>query len=125
MINTVDIVWWFVFIVLSLFFSGIDMAFVSSDKLQYAVSKKNKGLNNFMLNSIYSHSREFLATLMIGEVITLVLFVNYTFIIFGNLLENYIHHEWIIALLLRSEERRVGKECRSWWSPCDYKEDIV
>ena len=76
------------------------MAFVSSDKLQYAVSKKNKGLNNFMLNSIYSHSREFLATLMIGEVITLVLFVNYTFIIFGNLLENYIHHEWIIALLL-------------------------
>lgn len=100
MINTVDIVWWFVFIVLSLFFSGIDMAFVSSDKLQYAVSKKNKGLNNFMLNSIYSHSREFLATLMIGEVITLVLFVNYTFIIFGNLLENYIHHEWIIALLL-------------------------
>src|SRR5438034_1032097 len=21
------------------------------------------------------------------------------------------------ALMLRSEERRVGKECRSWWSP--------
>src|SRR5690242_5256047 len=20
---------------------------------------------------------------------------------------------------MRSEERRVGKECRSWWSPCD------
>src|SRR5438445_1411000 len=22
--------------------------------------------------------------------------------------------------ILRSEERRVGKECRSWWSPSDY-----
>src|SRR2546425_8875853 len=25
--------------------------------------------------------------------------------------------EWSFALLLRSEERRVGKECRSRWSP--------
>ena len=25
--------------------------------------------------------------------------------------------EWIFVLILRSEERRVGKECRSRWSP--------
>src|SRR5205823_12403938 len=23
----------------------------------------------------------------------------------------------------RSEERRVGKECRFWWAPCDYKKN--
>src|SRR5207249_6255372 len=28
-------------------------------------------------------------------------------------------------LLLRSEERRVGKECRSRWAPCDQKEERV
>src|SRR5690606_40966170 len=27
----------------------------------------------------------------------------------------------ILALLFRSEERRVGKECRSWWSSCDHQ----
>ena len=26
-------------------------------------------------------------------------------------------YRWIIAINLRSEERRVGKECRSRWSP--------
>src|SRR5262249_62018750 len=25
---------------------------------------------------------------------------------------------------VRSEERRVGKECRCWWSPCHYKNKI-
>ena len=37
---------------------------------------------------------------------------------------NYIPYEWIIidiifiiASITRSEERRVGKECRSRWSP--------
>src|SRR5438270_11923165 len=30
----------------------------------------------------------------------------------------------VIAALLRSEERRVGKECRSWWSPYYSKKRI-
>src|SRR2546430_14530129 len=29
----------------------------------------------------------------------------------------HVHHRWAQALTLRSEERRVGKECRSRWSP--------
>src|SRR5690242_20685359 len=24
----------------------------------------------------------------------------------------------LAAVIVRSEERRVGKECRSWWAPC-------
>src|SRR5436189_5745294 len=30
---------------------------------------------------------------------------------------------WMVAMMvvIRSEERRVGKECRSWWWPSDYK----
>ena len=27
------------------------------------------------------------------------------------------HHDLVITILMRSEERRVGKECRSRWSP--------
>src|SRR5690625_7800227 len=32
--------------------------------------------------------------------------------------------QWVsngYLLALRSEERRVGKECRSWWGPDDWK----
>src|SRR5690554_6491764 len=35
-------------------------------------------------------------------------------------IEKYLgiyHHHQILLLFLRSEERRVGKECRSRWSP--------
>src|SRR5204863_8369061 len=28
---------------------------------------------------------------------------------------------WMVAMMVRSEERRVGKECRSRWSPYHYK----
>src|SRR5256884_9545417 len=34
-----------------------------------------------------------------------------------NELRNYVSIREIISYLLRSEERRVGKECRSRWSP--------
>ena len=34
-----------------------------------------------------------------------------------NTVIDYIAKEWSLSLLLRSEERRVGKECRSRWSP--------
>jgi putative hemolysin len=72
---SLEIVLWITFLILSIFFSGIDMAFVATDKLQFAITRKNKGVYNFMLNSIYGNSREFLATLIIGKVISLVLFV--------------------------------------------------
>ena len=35
--------WWVAFLVMSLFFSGTEMAFVASDKFRYAVTKKRKG----------------------------------------------------------------------------------
>lgn len=91
---------WITFLVLSVFFSGIDMAFVASDKLQFAVSRKSKGVYNLMLNSIYAHPRIFLATLMIGKVITLVLFIYFTILITVNSFGTYFNHEWIGAILI-------------------------
>src|SRR5207249_11096665 len=31
----------------------------------------------------------------------------------------------VLARDLRSEERRVGKECRFWWSPCGCKKKMT
>src|SRR5205085_8832944 len=30
-----------------------------------------------------------------------------------------------VCEMYRSEERRVGKECRSWWSPCRQKKKMT
>ena len=36
----------------------------------------------------------------------------------GHQTESFLRKFWVVlALTIRSEERRVGKECRSRWSP--------
>ncbi len=66
--------WWIAFIILSLFFSGIEEAFTSSDKLRYAVGNQSAGFYNYLLNAVYRHPRKFLTSLMTGKVIALVFF---------------------------------------------------
>ncbi|MCE5204907.1 MAG: hemolysin family protein [Porphyromonadaceae bacterium] len=77
---SVEVGWW-ITLFLSVFFSGMEVAFVSSDKLHYAVQKKSTGPYNYMLNSIYGHPRQFLATLMVGKVIILVLLIYFSSLI--------------------------------------------
>ncbi len=90
MISSTAIVWWIVFLAVSAFFSGMEVAFVSSDKLRYALDKKNKGPFNYLLNTIYGHPSQFLAVLSVGNLIALILFVFSTLLIFQPLLDRYI-----------------------------------
>ncbi|MDR1516808.1 MAG: hemolysin family protein [Dysgonamonadaceae bacterium] len=73
---TTPIIWLAVFLFLSAFVSGIEVAFVYSDKLRYALDKKSKGACNFMLDTIYGHSRQFMATLTVGNLLVLALFIR-------------------------------------------------
>ncbi len=79
--GSVEIAWWIAFLAMSLFFSGMEVAFVASDKLRHAVTKKEKGAYNFMLNTLYRHPRQFLSTLAVAKVIVLVFFVYFTLLI--------------------------------------------
>ena len=90
MVSSTAIVWWLVFLVLSAFFSGMEVAFVSSDKLRYALDKKIKGPFNYIRNIIYGHSRQFLVVLSVGNLLALVLFVFFTLLNFYPLVEKYI-----------------------------------
>lgn len=95
------ICWWFILLFLSAFFSGMEVAFVSSDKLHFAMLQKNKGFYNRMLNTIYSHPRQFLSTLLLGNLVALVVFIYLSLLIaFPYIREHITQNVFLIFLLI-------------------------
>ncbi|MEE3034226.1 MAG: hemolysin family protein [Bacteroidota bacterium] len=64
----------FVCLLLSAFFSGMEIAFVSSNKIYLEVEKKQTGINAKFLNFITKNSSRFIATMLLGNNISLVIY---------------------------------------------------
>ena len=61
-------------LLLSAFFSGLEIAFVSSNKLFLEIQKKQKGLNSFLLKKCTENPSKFIATMLVGNNISLVIY---------------------------------------------------
>ncbi|HUI33868.1 MAG: hemolysin family protein [Dysgonamonadaceae bacterium] len=92
---------WIASLVLSVFFSGMEIAFISSDKLRYAMSKKNKSALDYILNVLYSHPRKFLTTLTIGNLMVLIVFVFCTIQLSNTYIFLNITESTTVALFLQ------------------------
>ena len=69
------------------FFSGLEIAFVSSSKLQFEMDKASKkGLNTRILNIFYTHPSNFISTLLVGNNIALVIYG----ILMARLIDDFI-----------------------------------
>ena len=64
----------FICILLSAFFSGMEIAFISSNKIFIEVEKKQSGINAKFLNFITKNSSRFIATMLLGNNISLVIY---------------------------------------------------
>ena len=74
MVNPTDIYVILGALVFSAFFSGIEIAYISADKLQIEVQAKNGRFVSKIISGFFHHQSKFLATTLIGNNIALVIY---------------------------------------------------
>lgn len=61
-------------LLLSAFFSGMEIAFVSSNKLRIKMERASQSANSWILSLFYQHPNNFISTLLVGNNIALVVY---------------------------------------------------
>lgn len=84
----------------SAFFSGMEMAFISANRVRLELDKQNGGWMARTLNYFYSHSEKFISTMLVGNNIALIIYG----IFMAQLLEDpirqhIVHNDFVVVLL--------------------------
>ncbi|MBQ7461137.1 MAG: HlyC/CorC family transporter [Bacteroidaceae bacterium] len=61
-------------LLLSAFFSGMEIAFVSSSKLRFEMEREEQGFSARLIDTFYRHPNNFISTLLVGNNIALVVY---------------------------------------------------
>ena len=71
---TTNIILLIIVILFSALFSGMEIAFVSSNKLLHGIDRSERSLASDIINKFYANSNNFISTLLVGNNIVLVIY---------------------------------------------------
>lgn len=86
-------------IILSAFFSGMETAFISANKLRLELDKQLEPISSKLLRVVTANSGKYIATMLIGNNIALVIYGIAFAGFLDPIFENYIHTESLILLI--------------------------
>src|SRR5690606_30547422 len=89
-----------IFLLLSAFFSGSEIAFVTANKLGIEVIKNKGNSRGKIIAGFYDKPREFLSSLLVGNNITLVILTIIFTSILNPILSPYLGEESLSLLLI-------------------------
>ena len=84
---------------LSALFSGMEIAFVSSNKLLLQLDKSNKSLTSDIISIFYAHPQIFISTILVGNNICLVVFSIMIANMLAPLLTPYFANDLLLSLV--------------------------
>lgn len=86
----------------SAFFSGMEIGFISSDKLHIEVLRKKGTLSSKILSVFSSNQSQFIATMLVGNNIALVLYGIFMANLLDPLIAKYISEIDVVVLVIQS-----------------------
>lgn len=88
----------FISILLSAFFSGMEIAFVSANKLQVEIEKKENSKSSNTLAKLTENPSKFITTMLVGNNIALVIYGYFTGKLLTGFLAPYISNSFFLLL---------------------------
>ena len=83
----------------SAFFSGMEIAFISSNKLRHELDKKNKNMAGKILDIFYRNPNQFISTMLVGNNIALVVYGLQMAIVLEPFIARFVDNEALIVLI--------------------------